>query len=85
MGKVSWCRVNGITEDVQEIESAKEVVAILMNDVWKKAVIEFGYGSSRNLLKRRALLLRNFFSFSDWRSKTEEAPGGWDVDFSPPA
>ena len=40
--KVSWCGINGIILDVQEIERAKKGVAILLND----AVIDFGCVSS---------------------------------------
>ena len=38
-GKVSWCRVNGIIIGVEEMEKAREDVAILLNDVWYSAVI----------------------------------------------
>ena len=36
-GEVSWCGVNA----VQEMESAREGVAILLNDVWHSAVVAF--------------------------------------------
>ena len=42
------CGVNGIA-GVQEIERAREGVAILLNDVGHSAVIDFGYVSSRIL------------------------------------
>ena len=32
-GEVSWCGVNGIIADVQEMERAREGVAILLNNV----------------------------------------------------
>ena len=35
-GKVSWCRVNGIIADVQEIGRAREGIAVLLNAVWYK-------------------------------------------------
>ena len=41
-GGVSWCGVNGIIAGVQEMERAREGVAVLLNDVWHSAVIEFG-------------------------------------------
>ena len=34
-GEVSWCGVNGIIASVQEMERAREGVAILLNDVWQ--------------------------------------------------
>ena len=40
--EVSWCGVNGIIGDVQEMERTKEGVAILLNNVWHSAVIDFG-------------------------------------------
>ena len=45
-GEVSWCEVNGIITDVQEIERAREDVDILLNDVWHSAVIDYGCVSS---------------------------------------
>ena len=39
--EVSCCGVNGITVGVQEMERAREGVAILLNDVWHSAVIDF--------------------------------------------
>ena len=48
-GEVSWCGVNGIIAGVQEMERAREVLAILLNDVWHSAVVEFGCVSSRIL------------------------------------
>ena len=41
-GEVSWCGVNGIIAGVQEKERAREGVAILSNDVWHSAVVDFG-------------------------------------------
>ena len=41
--------VSGIIVGVQEVESAREGVAILLNDVWHSAVIDFGCVSSRIL------------------------------------
>ena len=48
-GEVSWCEVNGIIADVQEMERAREGVAILLNDVWHSAVVDFGFVDSRIL------------------------------------
>ena len=48
-GEVSWCGVNGIIAGIQEMERAREGVAILLNDVWNSAVIDFGCVSSRIL------------------------------------
>ena len=48
-GEVSWCGVNGIIAGVQAMERAREGVAILLNDVWQSAVVDFWYISSRIL------------------------------------
>ena len=48
-GKVLWCGENGIIASVQKMERAREGVAILLNHVWHRAVIEFGCVSSRIL------------------------------------
>ena len=40
-GEVSWRGINSIIADVQEMEKAREGVAVLLNDVWHSAVIEF--------------------------------------------
>ena len=40
-GKVSWCGVNGIIVGIQEIERAREGVAILMNDEWHSNAVDF--------------------------------------------
>ena len=48
-GEVSWCGVNGIIADVQEMERAREGVEVLLNDVWHNAVRDFGCVSSRIL------------------------------------
>ena len=48
-GEVSWCGVNGIISGVQEMERVGEGVAILLNDVWHSAVIDFECVSSRIL------------------------------------
>ena len=40
-GDVSWCGVNSIFAGVQEMERAREGVAVLLNDVWHSAVIDF--------------------------------------------
>ena len=48
-GEVSRVEVNGIISGVQEMERAREGVAILLNDVWHSAVIDFGCVSSRIL------------------------------------
>ena len=47
--EVSWYGVNGIIAGVQEMERAREGVAVLLNDVWHSAVIDFVYVSSRIL------------------------------------
>ena len=39
-GEVSWSGINGIISDVQEMERAREGVAILFNDVWHSAVLK---------------------------------------------
>ena len=41
-GEVSWCGVNVIIFGVQEMERAGEWVAILLNDEWHSAGIDFG-------------------------------------------
>ena len=46
-GEVSWCGVDGIIASVQKMGIAREGVAILLNDVWHSAVIDFGCVSSR--------------------------------------
>ena len=48
-GEVSWCGVNGFIASFQEMERAREGVAILLNNVWDSAVIDFGCVSSRIL------------------------------------
>ena len=48
-GKVSWCGVNDIITGVQKMERDMEGVAILLNDEWDSAVIDFGCVSSRIL------------------------------------
>ena len=48
-GEVSWCGINGIITGVQEMERAREDGAVLLNDVWHSAVIDFGCVSSRFL------------------------------------
>ena len=40
-GEVSWCGVNGILTGVQETERDKEGVAILLNNLFHSAVIDF--------------------------------------------
>ena len=46
-GEVSWRGVNGIIAGVQEMKRAREEAGILLNDVWQRAVIDFGCVSSR--------------------------------------
>ena len=41
-GKVSWCVVNGIIGGFQEMERAREGVAILLNYERHRAVMDFG-------------------------------------------
>ena len=48
-GEVSWGEVNGIISGVQEVERAKERVAVLLSDVWHGAVIKHGCVSPRIL------------------------------------
>ena len=48
--EISWCEVDFITAGIQEMERAREGVALLLNDVWHSAVIEFGCVGSRILL-----------------------------------
>ena len=48
-GEVSWSGVNVIFAGVQEMERAREGVAVLLNDVWHSAVVKFGCVSSRIL------------------------------------
>ena len=48
-GEVLLCGVNGIIADVKGVERAKKWVAILLNDVWHSAVIDFICVSSRIL------------------------------------
>ena len=38
--EVSWCGVNGIIAGVQEMETARESVATLVNDVMYSGVID---------------------------------------------
>ena len=38
-----WYGVSGIIASVKEIERAREGVAILLNDVWHNAVVDFGF------------------------------------------
>ena len=45
--EVSWYGVNCIIVSVQEMERALERVAILFNDVWHSAIIDFGCFSFR--------------------------------------
>ena len=48
-GEISWCEVNGIISGVQEMERARERVAVLFSDVWHSAVVKSGCVSSRIL------------------------------------
>ena len=49
MGEVSCYGVNVILTSVQEMERAREVVAVLLNDVWHSAVVKSGCVSFRIL------------------------------------
>ena len=40
-GEILWCGVNGIIDGVQEMEIAREGVAVLLNDVWHSVVMDF--------------------------------------------
>ena len=46
-GEVSWWGVNGIIASTQEMEKAREGLAILLKDVWHSAGIDFGCVSPR--------------------------------------
>ena len=46
-GEVSWSAVNVIFAGVQEMERAREGMAVLLNDVWHSAVVKSGCVSSR--------------------------------------
>ena len=48
-GEVSWSGVNVIFAGVQEMERAMEGVVILLNDVWHRAMVDYGCVSSRIL------------------------------------
>ena len=48
-GERSWCGVNYIISDVQDMEMAREGVSVLLNDLWYSAVTDFGCISSRIL------------------------------------
>ena len=48
-GEVSWSGVNVIFAGVQEMERAREGVAVLLNDVWHSAVVKYRCVSSRIL------------------------------------
>ena len=48
-GEVSWRRVNGIIAGVRKMERAREGMAIILNDVWHSAVVDFGCVISRIL------------------------------------
>ena len=41
-GDVSWSRVNVIFVGIQEMERAREGLAVLLNDVWHRAVVKYG-------------------------------------------
>ena len=56
-GEVSWSGVNVIFAGVQEMERARGGVAVLLNDMWYSAVIDFGCVRSR--------ILRIKFKFSN--------------------
>ena len=51
--EVSWFGDNGIIAGVQEMERAREGVAILLNDVWHSAAADFECVSSRILWTKR--------------------------------
>ena len=48
-GEVSWCEVNGIITGIPEMKRARKGVAVLLNDVWHRVVIDFECISSRIL------------------------------------
>ena len=54
-GEASWFEVDGIIAGVQEMERTREGVAVLLNDVWHSAVIDFGCVSSRILWIKQVL------------------------------
>ena len=41
-GEVSWVGVNGIISGAEEVERAREGVAVLLSDVWHSAVVTHG-------------------------------------------
>ena len=45
-GEVSWCGINSIIADVQEMERAREGVVILLNDGWHSAIKHLRWVSS---------------------------------------
>ena len=47
--EVLWCGMNGIITGIQEIERAREGLAVLMKDEWHSAVINFECVKSRAL------------------------------------
>ena len=48
-GEVAWSGVNVIFAGVQEMERAREGVAVLLNDVWHSGMVKYGCVSSRIL------------------------------------
>ena len=50
-GEVSWSGVNVIFAGVQEMQRAREVLAVLLNDVWHSAVVKYELNSSFQGLK----------------------------------
>ena len=46
-GEALWSEVNVIFVGVQEMERTREMVAILLNDVWHSAVVKYGCVGSR--------------------------------------
>ena len=77
-GEVSWCGVNGIITCVQETERATEGMAILLNDVWHSALVDFGYVSSRILwikLKFSRVKICNVVGYGPNEGDGEERDG----------
>ena len=48
-GEVSGCEINGIISCIQEMERAREGVAVLLSSVWYSAVVKHGCVSPRIL------------------------------------
>ena len=85
-GEMSWCGVNSFIVGVQEMERAGEGVAILLNDVWQGAVIDFWCVSSRILwikLKFSRVKVCEVVGYSPSEGDGEERDRFWnDMDMT---